>query len=713
MRALLVGWLAGRGRGSAAATPAASTWLGSLSRETDELPAPAATVPWAAAGAQRGVLSPLFNAEGLLPTAAAAAVRGLAWGADRDWKKVANPIADIVACRDLRELRALVDSETAAWSSAGNAKAMCTAFNKASKLGTTQGADPVTNRRVFRTLAAAYLPLVEGRPDAAGCTIPLHACAKAGYWEGVLATALLQRLSADGGALLGTAQANEHANLWWSLSEADKSSEGRQVLSSINVSRLLDASAACLLASNDSGTRHSSNILLACARLRHHNAALTQHLTAHLADNGDQANCHDLANALYALGELAKDAEHEPQPRVVRGILKVVSSRLAAPGDDEFTAQALSNMLLGCFNLGSADSSLRDYALQLAEQLAQECQRRIFAGFNPQDFANTTWALAKMGYDEHRWYAAVVEATEQPGAMQEAIAQNWSNLWYALALVRHQPASGRLLERTVEAAGQLRSRAEPQHCANLLWALANLRLYDERPVDALAGRLGELLGQGPQQLTAQNLCNSLWALAVMGTGVLSRHSGLVEGLLREAERRWATDGSKGWTPERRAHLWQAYLEVEALTGNTPRSGPLLAAAQEAAVARATRLAAKTRPEALEEAVALTLQQLQAEGAIVSVQQRVVLEGLGRYAEALVERPDGRRVAVETIIPDDLLVSSPRPHELRGSTELRLRQLGREEGAGEVVRVPYWEWEIIKDEAGRKAYLRRLLGVGPA
>ncbi|KAG2497864.1 hypothetical protein HYH03_004130 [Edaphochlamys debaryana] len=644
MRALLVGWLARQGRGSAAAAPATNICLGPLLYGSNGLSAPAAAVPWAAAETQPTVLSLLLSAEGLLPTAGAAAIRGLTWNSVWEQDRVVDPYAAIVACRDLRELRALVDREAAGWSRMGLYKPLCTAINRASKLGAMHGADTASCHSILRTLAAAYLPLVAGVPDGAKCTIPLHACAKAGYWSGGLAAAL-----------------------------ADKSSEGRQLLLGIDLPQLLEASAESLPHMTDTAAQACSNILLAYARLKQNNNALADHLTARLVEVRGEASPQELANALYALGELAVNVKHKPRPATLRRLFEAVTSRLSAPGKDRFTAQALSNRLLGCFNLGSVVSSLRQYALQLAEQLAQECQRRSFAGFNAQDFGNTAWALAKMGIPESGWYAAAMEAAARPGAMHGAVPQAWSNLWYALALVRHQPASGRLLKRTAEAAGELRQGADSQACANLLWALANLQLYDKRLVDALAGRLGELLGQDPKAVKGQELCNSLWALAVMGPDVLSRHSGLVG-----------------------------------------RAAAARGGATTAAVARATKLAEDTTDgKSLEDEVAATLQQLKAEGAIVSVQRRVVLEGLGRYAEALVERADGRRVAVETVIPADLLASGPHPRQLAGSTELRLRQLEREEGAGEVVRVPYWEWKAVKDEAGRRAYLRQLLGVGPA
>ncbi|KAG2497824.1 hypothetical protein HYH03_004094 [Edaphochlamys debaryana] len=620
------------------------------------------------------------------------------------------------------------------------------------RAGQLPTADPATRHRVFRTLAAAYLPMVEGLRRGADISIPLHACAKAGYWEGGLAAALLRRLSRDGEPLLGTANSQVLSNLWWSLSEARDSAEGRQVLSSVDLPRLLEDSAKCLLDMPVTRSQHCSNILIACARLQLSNERLTHHLTALLAGNGGQANCQDLANALYALGELAEDAGHTPRPGDLQGLARAVVHQLSQNAA-AFKPQELSNMLLGCAKLGFADPALlrsltaaaarvaprmnpQDlsnslYSLAIlqpsvtahggaAEALAEKCKRRHFSGFNPQNVANSAWALATMEYPDQRWYAAAVEAAGQPGAMRGGTPQNWSNLWYALALVRHQPASGRLLERTGEAVGALRQGADPQACANLLWALANLRLYDERLVDALAGRLGELLGQDPEQLIRQGLCNSLWALAVMGPDVLFRHSGLVEGLLREVERRWAAEGGGAFVDDGLTQLWYVQLELahagggelqRILGAGDGRQGSLLGAARAAAEKAA---AEDTRESSMERQVASALERLAERlgpGTLLSVHRGCVVPRLGRAVDVVVELAGGRRVAVEVDGPSHFLANRPRdPTAVDGPTELRNRQLGRVFGAGNVLSVPYWEWVDCKTAAQEEELLIGLLGL---
>ncbi|KAG2497802.1 hypothetical protein HYH03_004073 [Edaphochlamys debaryana] len=647
-----------------------------------------------------------------------------------------NPIRLIKDCETLGQLEALVEAEAEAWTRGRRSDAINTALAKACQLGESAGADASIRHHLMDRLGAAYLPLVEGRRRGADATIPLYACAKAKYWGGGLAAALVRRLSADGGALLRTADGKELSNLWWSRSEALDSAEGRQVLSSIDLPRLLEASAALFL-HMPLNSQDCSNTLIACSRLQWSNERLqlTHHLTARLVELGAEAKPQELANSLYALGELAEDVGHRPRPEALQGLARVVADWLSQnPAASK--PQDLSQVLLGCAKLSYSDPALLRpltaaaaraaprmvpqalvnslYSLALlqpsvsahggaAEALAEECQRRRFSGFIPQAISNSAWALATMGYADQGWYAAAVEAAGQPGAMQEAKPQEWSNLWYALALVRHQPASGRLLERTGEAAGVLRKGTKAQECANLLWALANLRLYDERLLDALAGRLGELLGQDPKQVKEQELCNSLWALAVMGPDVLSRHSGLVEGLVREAERRWAAEGGRAYRGEELVQLWYAQLELAHVGGGELQcilgagegvQGSLLRAARAEAESQA---AEEVQASPFELQVASALQRLAERlgpGTLVSVQRGCVVPGLGRAADVVVELTGGRRVAVEADGPWHYFANRPRdPTAVDGPTELRNRQLGRMFGAGNVLSVPYWEWDF--------------------
>eukprot|EP00198_Chlamydomonas_reinhardtii_P011281 XP_001700618.1 predicted protein of CLR family [Chlamydomonas reinhardtii] len=169
----------------------------------------------------------------------------------------------------------------------------------------------------------------------------------------------------------------------------------------------------------------------------------------------------------------------------------------AVPG---MTGQGLSNSLWALAALGCTGPEYRTAALDLGRPqaglvaaLAAEGRRQRFAGFGPQELSNSAWALAKLGFggaaaagavavgpeapeEQRRWFAGAVEAAlpgVAPGAMEGAAPQAWSNLLYALALVRHQPPP-ELLGAAGGAAAAL-ARGGAQDCASVLYAMAVLR----------------------------------------------------------------------------------------------------------------------------------------------------------------------------------------------------------------------------------------------
>ncbi len=181
-----------------------------------------------------------------------------------------------------------------------------------------------------------------------------------------------------------------------------------------------------------------------------------------------------------------------------------------------FTPQVLSNLLLGMAHLRSA-AQPGTYRLAAAvEALAAECHvGRGFQGFTHQQLSSAAWALAKLGYDRQAWYAVCVKAALRPGSYTQAPSQDWSSLWLALAEARHRTSDAPLpLARTAEAMGALRGQANGQECADMLWALATLGLYDRRLVGCMLGRLVELRGHGDTMEQGLARCgrHRSWAL---------------------------------------------------------------------------------------------------------------------------------------------------------------------------------------------------------
>ncbi|GFR41421.1 hypothetical protein Agub_g2106 [Astrephomene gubernaculifera] len=484
------------------------------------------------------------------------------------------------------------------------------------------------------------------------------------------------------------------------------------------------------LGNHDSFTpQHLSNMLLGCAKLGFSDPGLLHSLAAALGCCSQLAREQELANSLYALAVMGCTGPQYTSS--VKQLYAEVLHRLHSQ-PSRFVPQELSNILWALERLQP------DGMDTLVQALAAECRRRQFVSFKPQDLSNTAWALAKMGYSDQDWYEAVVTAASAPGAMQGARPQEWANLWYALALVRHRPPDS-FLEATARDGLPC---ASPQECANLLWSLASLGLYDQRLVDALGERLGELLGEkGREGAKKQNLANSLWALAVMGPDVLSRHSGLLEGLLIEVVRRWEQEGSDGFTRGELAQLWQVQQELgKGRARGRPRKGAkklelILAGdvdGQDREMLQAMRAAAEEErldptTSELQQAVVRVLQQLQSAAGqdsplspasssdpsspILAILPEHPVEALCCRVDVVVELAGGRRVAVEVDGPWHFLANHPHTGTKTGRTQLRDRQLERVFGAGNVVSVPYWEWDALRRGKERQHYLGGLLGVG--
>ncbi|PNH01278.1 hypothetical protein TSOC_012847 [Tetrabaena socialis] len=457
---------------------------------------------------------------------------------------------------------------------------------------------------------------------------------------------------------------------------------------------------------------------------------LTVEVQQRLQRQPDAFEPQALSNMLYALAVLG--CKGPAFALAVQRLTVEVQQRLQRQ-PDAFKPQDLSNVLYALAELGFKDPA---YAPVVA--LAAECERRGFAGFSGQDVSTSAQALAKMGYSDQAWFESAVAAAVRLGVAEVFAPQAVSSLWHALVLAHHRPAAA-FLESTAAASELLRTRASGQSCANLLWSLATLGVpYDPQLVGVLLGRLEELLPQ-VGEVNGQNLANSLWALAVMGPG---RHLRSVEGLLREVARRWdggeagAVGGSGAplFSALALVQLWQVQQELVHTEGCAELAGILAAgksAGPQGSVLSAMRHAAdKEGVKAdqsgselqrrvvsalgrLQQRLALEQGQEHPAGAprIVSLSREQQVEGMVGRVDVVVELAGGRRVAVEVDGPMHFMANDPHTRYLNGATQLRDRQLEWLFGAGNVVSVPYWEWDRVRRDRGREeGYLLRLLGL---
>ncbi|KAG2423578.1 hypothetical protein HXX76_015217 [Chlamydomonas incerta] len=634
-------------------------------------------------------------------------------------------------CRTLEELQGVIDRRLTVWSQRKHFINMSAAFTLCGKLESAGPGDAATaaaRASVIAALAPALLPLVPRIRKPTQCSIVLWALAKVGRASSgngdapvtaaqLLAVSLLQRLADT--VVLAEAKPQELANALWALAKLREDQRQRgsgwDPTSSPHLATLAGAVASRLSAAAGHGfkVQELSNILWACAKLGYRDSEILQLLAAAAVDASCKMNEQHLANSLWALGALScSEPEYSPAVRALCGeALRRLRTEMLAGA---FKPQELSNILIALAGL-----QLGGDQAALVAAVAVECARRDFAGFKPQDISNSAWALAKMGYgvcstplatkqqqSQQQWYAAAVAAAQRPGVMAGAIAQEWANLLYALALVRHQPPPSLL-----DAAGAASAmhRGKSQECANTLWALGVLQLRHGGVEAAVCGRLGELLQRKPESVAAQGVCNSLWALAVLGGGGAAgppAAADLALALACEAVRRHAE-----LTEDDLCQLWQAQRALGGEVVEALARSPDLQAAMEAAVAASRRARGVEPTTSTQQQVVNALHRLQQQGRlpIVSVRAEVAVAGVLGPVDVVLDWSDGRQVAVEVDGPDHFFSNRQRdPSAVDGSTALRNRQLRRALGAGHVLCVPYWEWYGLSGRAEQEAYLLRRL-----
>ncbi|KXZ47938.1 hypothetical protein GPECTOR_31g300 [Gonium pectorale] len=334
---------------------------------------------------------------------------------------------------DLGSLGKEVAERAERWGAKGDVNSLRRAFELAVELGMQPGDPPAyegpeqeLRKTVMDDLGRAYCELLarssapssseaaycDAVREARDCILPLAACGKARYWPGYLADDLVQRLAANDGALLQTAESGDHADLWGALWGATEIVEDWEPPASPDtLASVLGASARCLLLLKPGqlSARDCSMLLPAAAELcfRVGEVAasckgLLHHLTSCLADMASRADCVALAGALYTLGNLAALDQHTPQPEDLQRLEAEVARRLirAQRADDAAAAAAAAEAEEveegddgGAEPAASGALSSSDVATD-----QEETQRHQFTvgGFTHTQLSAMLWACAKL-----------------------------------------------------------------------------------------------------------------------------------------------------------------------------------------------------------------------------------------------------------------------------------------------------------------------------
>jgi hypothetical protein len=129
---------------------------------------------------------------------------------------------------------------------------------------------------------------------------------------------------------------------------------------------------------------------------------------------------------------------------------------------------------------------------------------------NPQDVANTVWAMATLNMPptgslrEALWTAAEREA---PRMNPQAVA----NTVWAMATL-NMPPTGSLREALWTAAEREAHRMTPQEVVNTVWAMATLNMP---PTDSLRDALWAAAERGARSINPQGVANTMWAMATL------------------------------------------------------------------------------------------------------------------------------------------------------------------------------------------------------
>ncbi|KAG1679152.1 hypothetical protein FOA52_000507 [Chlamydomonas sp. UWO 241] len=350
--------------------------------------------------------------------------------------------------------------------------------------------------------------------------------------------------------------------------------------------------------------------------------------------------------------------------------------QVAMPQLASFNPQELANTVFALATLGHNDAAFMDALLVAAESK--------LSSFNSQGLANTLWAVSKLGVDDAAFVGALLVVTESK--LRSFNSQELANTVWSLATLGHNDAAfmGALL---VVAEAKLPS-FKPQELANTAWALATLGHKDAAFMHALLVVAESKL----PSFTAQNLANSAWALAVLDVQNATFVVALIQRVAASATDFSATELSQLFQFMLWLDTWQFAADVLPWLLTTCKQvwieeiGNTIVSHTQLQVCDAVR---------------------QLPGCSGAISEHLTDDGLFSI-DIAVQLPGGQKLAVEVDGPTHFLRNTPAV--LNGATHLRNRLL--EARGWCVVSVPVTEWgrQVAKGKQAVHDYLTTVLGL---
>ena len=408
-----------------------------------------------------------------------------------------------------------------------------------------------------------------------------------------------------------------------------------------------------------------SNMLLAFVYVDAKNSRLFQE-TGEMISGMDLRDFTSQAQA-NVLWSFAKSGETNPE------VFRVLGDHIVAMSLVDFRPQHMSNIVWAYATAGVAHTALFK---KIGDHFAVFDKDKLDY-FKPQDFSNTLWAFATAEVSHHELFKKFGHHIAKFGGLDSFNSQTLSNTAWAYATARL--FDRRLFEKLVTEAIVMKDCFNERAIANFLLACATVGYTDERLFLTFAPVIASKL----DECNDQDLANTAWAYSVANVPSQDLLNGDFIRACASKEESFCDEGLA------QLHQWQLWQQELKSGIELPKS---LQGKIHNAFISTSYYESKMQDDVVGELKAVGL----------DLEEEVLL-GSGYRIDAVVEVGDGRRVAVEVDGPTHFIQRLP-----TGSTTLKHRQVTIVDCV-EVVSVPYWEWDELKNSLKKQHYLRTKLG----
>jgi len=409
------------------------------------------------------------------------------------------------------------------------------------------------------------------------------------------------------------------------------------------------------------GTQELATVAWACASARHASPELFRAIASEAERRADDFSPQAISNTVWAFARVAQPSS---------AMFDALGAR-AASNSDAFSPQALVNTAWAFATVGHKDPELFDVIAAVSQQQ--------LGRFKQQEISNLAWAFARSAHPAPSLFDAL--AAEAAPRLQSFNEQALANLAWAFATAGHKAPV--LLDALAAEAAPRLGQFTPQALSLTAWAFATAG----HPAPLFFRAIAEQAAPRLASFQPQAMANLAWAYAVVDEAEAGA------ALFAEAFGRRCDTLAARFNPVEltQLHLWLLWQQGECgRTSGLP--GPQLRAQ-----CRDQFVAMLNRPSALQQHVGQGLADL-------GMRPRAEVTISQGYSVDFVVEWQGQTVAVEVDGPSHFAarsaLSTPEQQTTPTSaTLLKRRQLRR--FGWRLVSVPYWEWDGLGDDRGRR------------